>query len=247
MEFQSHRWYSGTALNYGDLPGEARGHRELHPWVLHRANGGLEAGGSPVLSEIAENKIMGEMNGGGGRCKAAGGRGGGWKLRQITPFTDGVTGWGWTGWRGGWTDGRQGQRDERGGTSARCKARHWDASPGYQKVPSEQRRRTPDVCPPRANGAWSGGQWDQGPATGTGGSLGWGLLPATCAATATTPSLCSPAPASIRSRSPLKGCPTEPPSHKSTWRCRMTPGMGGGWPSQPMGEEYGCSSASGGM
>ena len=42
--------------------------------MLCGANGRPRGQGGPALSEIAENKIMGEMNGG---CKAAGDRGGG--------------------------------------------------------------------------------------------------------------------------------------------------------------------------
>lgn len=59
-------------------------------------------GGHPALSEIAENKIMGEMNGG-ARLLAAGEG-----VEAATDNTiDRVSGCGWTGWRGDrQTDGR---------------------------------------------------------------------------------------------------------------------------------------------
>lgn len=125
-------------------PREGRGHRELHPWVLRRANGGALRPGDPVLSEIAENKIMGEMNGG-ARLRAAGE--GGVVVEAATDNTvyrlsDRVR---MDRMERGRTDRRQGQRDERGGTPARCKACHWDACMGYQKGPSEQHRCTADV------------------------------------------------------------------------------------------------------
>lgn len=117
-------------------------------------------GAPPVLSEIAENKIMGEMNGG-ARLRAAREGVEAATNNTIYRLSDRV-------WRDrmerGRTDGRQGQHDGRGGIPARCKACHWDTSPGYQKGPSEQHRGTPGLCPSRTRGAWFGGQQDGGPA-----------------------------------------------------------------------------------
>lgn len=70
---------------------------------------------------------MGEMNGG-ARLRAAGEGVEAATNNTIYRLSNGVR---MDRMERGWTDGRQGQRDERGGTPARCKARHWDASPGY--------------------------------------------------------------------------------------------------------------------
>lgn len=241
MEFQSHQCHLGMALNYGDLLGGAPAQLELHPWVLC----GTKQRGGPALSEITENKIMGEMNGG-ARLRAAGEGVKAATNNTIYRLNDWVR---MDRMERGRTDGRQGQHDERGRTPARCKACHWDTSPGYQKGPSEQHRCTPGVCRSRTNGARSGRQQDQGPAAGTG--VNSGLLPVTCPAAPTTPALLSPCPGHNpeqipRSKAALPhgGTRAESPAITASTGAQP-PQAQGGWPRQPAGEEYHCSSASG--
>jgi len=80
---------------------------------------------------------------------------------------------------------------------------------------------------------------------------GWGLLPVTCPAAPTTPSLLSPCPYRDPERIPWSkaalphgGTQAESPATETTHGCVITPGMVW-WPSQPAGEEYCGSSASG--
>lgn len=73
---------------------------------------------------------------------------------------------------------------------------------------------------------------------------GWGLLPAdlSCRSHHPIPTV-PPAPATIWSGSSGQRLPCHPAGHR-THGCAITPGTAG-WPSQPVGEEYHFSSASG--
>lgn len=114
------------ALDYGDLPGVLRATESCtHRCCTGRS--GDEAQECPALSGIAENKIMGEMNGG-ARQRAAGEGVEAATNNTMYRLSDGV----WMDRMAGGTDRRTpGQHGNSGGTPARCKAGHWDTSLGY--------------------------------------------------------------------------------------------------------------------